>query len=109
MAELTHEDVRQILEIIDRMQDCEVRLEIGDLKLHVSPRAQASAPAAAVPAPAAAPPKPAPKAAPAPQRPTPQPIPAGQVAVRAPTIGTFYRASSPGARPFVEVGDRVGP
>jgi biotin carboxyl carrier protein len=29
--------------------------------------------------------------------------------VRAPTIGTFYRADSPGAKPYVEVGDRVGP
>jgi len=28
--------------------------------------------------------------------------------VRAPTIGTFYRAASPGAQPFVKVGDRVG-
>lgn len=108
MAELTQEDVRQILEIIDRMQDCEVRLEIGDLKLHVSPRAQAAAPVAAAPAPAGLP-QPSPKAAPAPQRPAAQAVPAGQVAVRAPTVGTFYRASSPGAKPFVEVGDRVGP
>jgi biotin carboxyl carrier protein len=34
-------------------------------------------------------------------------IPPGQVAVRAPTIGTFYRAGSPGAKPYAEVGDRV--
>jgi len=27
--------------------------------------------------------------------------------VRSPMVGTFYRASSPGAKPFVEVGDRV--
>ncbi len=31
------------------------------------------------------------------------------MAVRAPTVGTFYRASSPGAKPFVEVGDHVEP
>jgi acetyl-CoA carboxylase biotin carboxyl carrier protein len=30
------------------------------------------------------------------------------VAVRAPLPGTFYRASRPGAAPFVEVGSRVG-
>ena len=29
--------------------------------------------------------------------------------MRAPTTGTFYRAGSPGARPYVEIGDRVGP
>jgi len=28
-------------------------------------------------------------------------------AVTAPMVGTFYRAPEPGARPFVEVGDRV--
>lgn len=29
--------------------------------------------------------------------------------VRAPMVGTFYRAASPDAKPFVEVGDRVAP
>lgn len=27
--------------------------------------------------------------------------------VKSPMVGTFYRASSPGAKPFVEVGDKV--
>jgi acetyl-CoA carboxylase biotin carboxyl carrier protein len=27
--------------------------------------------------------------------------------VKSPMVGTFYRASSPGAKPFVEVGDTV--
>ncbi|MGH3318792.1 MAG: acetyl-CoA carboxylase biotin carboxyl carrier protein [Streptosporangiaceae bacterium] len=31
----------------------------------------------------------------------------GQLEVRAPLLGTFYRAPKPGAPPFVEVGDRV--
>jgi len=31
----------------------------------------------------------------------------GTVAIRAPLIGTFYRAPKPGAEPFVEVGSRV--
>ncbi|MGV9213303.1 acetyl-CoA carboxylase biotin carboxyl carrier protein [Micromonospora sp. RB23] len=34
------------------------------------------------------------------------PIP-GRAAIRAPIVGTFYRASEPGARPFVAVGDLV--
>ena len=33
----------------------------------------------------------------------------GLVAVRAPMTGTFYRASTPGAPPFVEVGTMVEP
>jgi acetyl-CoA carboxylase biotin carboxyl carrier protein len=33
----------------------------------------------------------------------------GLVAVRSPLPGTFYRSPQPGAPPFVEVGDAVGP
>lgn len=32
---------------------------------------------------------------------------AGTFTIRSPMVGTFYRASEPGAPPFVEVGDRV--
>jgi len=31
------------------------------------------------------------------------------VEIKAPMVGTFYRAPSPGARPFVETGDTVNP
>ena len=34
-------------------------------------------------------------------------LPEGVVAVRSPMLGTFYRAPSPGEKPFVEVGTRV--
>jgi acetyl-CoA carboxylase biotin carboxyl carrier protein len=33
----------------------------------------------------------------------------GHHVVHSPMVGTFYRASSPDAEPFVEVGDEVGP
>ena len=57
------------------------------------------APAAVAPAAAAAPAgAPAPAAAPA--------EPQGHV-VKSPMVGTFYRSSSPGAAPFVEVGTQV--
>ncbi|MFE9189881.1 acetyl-CoA carboxylase biotin carboxyl carrier protein [Micromonospora sp. NPDC007208] len=48
---------------------------------------------------------PAPGSPPAVLRP---PVP-GRPAVRAPIVGTFYRAPEPGARPFVAVGDLVRP
>ena len=54
--------------------------------------AMAAAPAAAVPAPAAE----APAA----------PVETGHV-VKSPMVGTFYRASSPGAKAFADVGDVV--
>ena len=109
MTDLTQEDVQTILKIIDEMGDRDVHLEIGELKLHVTRGAQ---PSQATPPPAApsvaAPARVAPEAAPPRRTPPATEVPAGHVAVRAPTIGTFYRAASPGARPFVEVGDKVG-
>jgi acetyl-CoA carboxylase biotin carboxyl carrier protein len=35
------------------------------------------------------------------------PIPDGQVAIRAPNLGTFYRAPKPGAPPYIEIGQQV--
>jgi len=52
-------------------------------------------------------PAPAPAAAPVAELPAPAPAePAGHV-VKSPMVGTFYRAASPGAKPFVEVGSQV--
>jgi acetyl-CoA carboxylase biotin carboxyl carrier protein len=38
---------------------------------------------------------------------TPPDVPEGTSAVRAPLVGTFYTAPTPGAEPFVHVGDEV--
>ena len=106
MSELTHDDVQKILKIIDEMGDRDVHLEIGELKLHVT-RGATSPQVTAAPRPREAPP---PTTAPA--KPTPIPaveVPPGHVAIRAPTMGTFYRASSPGAKPHAEIGNRVQP
>ena len=59
------------------------------------PPAAAPAPAAAAPAPAAAPAAPAPKAV------------ENRHIIKAPMVGTFYRSPSPGAKPFIEVGQTV--
>lgn len=60
---------------------------------------------------------PAPVYAAPPVAPAAAPIPAAAVvavpeveaghAVKSPMVGTFYRSSSPGAKPFVEVGDAI--
>ena len=114
MADLTHDDVQKILKIIDEMGDRDVYLEFGDLKLQVSRSGDpmsvgvvASAVTRATPtAPADSAPAPATKKA---GVKTALEIPPGHVAIRAPTMGTFYRASSPGAKPHAEVGAFVGP
>jgi acetyl-CoA carboxylase biotin carboxyl carrier protein len=54
---------------------------------------------------ASVPAAPAPAVAPAPATETPTSL-EGHI-VKSPMVGTFYRAGSPGAKPFVEVGDTV--
>ena len=80
------------------LKDCNVCLRRGDkaaAPVVVAP-AVAAAPVAAAPAPAAPAPAPAAPAA-----------PAAVKTIDSPLVGTFYRAASPDAAPFVNVGDRV--
>ena len=107
-------DLRKLKTLIDLVSESNVsELEITEadgkvriVKAGAQPVVYAqpmSAPAAAtVAAPAAAAPAPA-AAAPAPAE---APAETGHV-VKSPMVGTFYRASSPGAKAFAEVGDQV--
>lgn len=112
---LTHENVRAILKIIDETPYDEVRLEIDDLKLHVSRHGVGGLLESVEPLSQSAVSAHSSSAAPLPRKQAPlleqaaQPqLAEGLVAVRAPMLGTFYRAPAPGKRPFVEVGDKVG-
>lgn len=104
-------DLRKLKTLIDLVSESNVsELEIteaegkvrivkgGGQVVHVA----APAPAAAAVQPAAAPTPAAPAATPAPA----PAAPTGHV-VKSPMVGTFYRASAPGAKPFVEVGSQV--
>ncbi|WP_131110067.1 acetyl-CoA carboxylase biotin carboxyl carrier protein [Sulfuricystis thermophila] len=105
-------DLRKLKTLIDLVQNSgisELEISEGDEKIRIAkqlavlpstttinmPMGPAAAPAPAVP--------PAPTAASEPAAPT---EPAGHV-VKAPMVGTFYRAGSPGSPPFVEVGQTV--
>jgi len=99
--------LKTLIELVESSGIAELEIQEGEERVRIT-RAPAgggvAAPAAAVPPPvqvaaAAAPPA----AAEAPAAPE---EPEGHV-VRSPMVGTFYRASSPGAKPFVEVGDSV--
>jgi acetyl-CoA carboxylase biotin carboxyl carrier protein len=123
--ELSHEDVLNILKIIDSSSLEELHLEIGDFKLIVRKRAAGATPVTesddggAVARPAA--PVPAwpeggegsvvlqgvEQAARASDARVARPVREGDVQVKAPMVGTFYRAPAPGAPPFVEVGTSV--
>ena len=93
--------IRELGEILREFDLDAIRLKIGDAEYELVRReAAAAVPAAALPA-APAPAAPAPEAAPLPAPST------NAKKIVAPVVGVFYRASSPGADPFVEVGDRV--
>jgi acetyl-CoA carboxylase biotin carboxyl carrier protein len=105
--DLTHDDVKKILEIIDSSENLEeVEVAYGGFLLRIQrsgtdapARPRVEAPPRAARAPAAPPPTKAARAE--------LVLAPGEIAVRAPMLGTFYRAASPGAPAFVEVGQRV--
>ncbi len=106
-------DLRKLKTLIDLVSDSNVsELEITEAEGTVRIVKSAPAPVAmvtqmaapvAVAAPVAA--APAPAAAPA-SAPVAEAAPAGHT-VKSPMVGTFYRASSPGAKAFAEVGQQV--
>ena len=102
--------VKKLIELLDESGIAEIEITEGEEAVRISryatgaPAAPAPAPVAAAPAPQA----PSPAAAPA-QAPEPAAGPPDEdgYLVPAPMVGTFYSASSPGAAPYVQVGDRV--
>lgn len=110
---LTHKDVTDIIEFIDKAEHLEdIELSLGDFRLSVhrgggvieaAPRVRNApalpaapvksvAPAVAVAAPAVA---------------ASEVLQEGEIALRSPMLGSFYRSPSPGAPAFVEVGQKV--
>ncbi len=102
--------LKTLIELVENSGIAELEIEEGEERVRITRAVataahpmviQAPAPAplqTAVAAPAAAPAAPLPAATP--------PEPEGHL-VKSPMVGTFYRAASPGAKAFVEVGDTV--
>jgi acetyl-CoA carboxylase biotin carboxyl carrier protein len=124
-VELKPKDVQEILRIFVESELEELRLDLGDTRLHVS-KGGASLPEA--PLPPVAPQRTAPPSGDPspPSTPPPGPPPGddsasnagptvaaasveGLVDLRSPLLGVFYRRPSPEEAPFVEVGSEVGP
>ena len=105
-------DLRKLKKLIDLVEEsgiAELEITEGEEKVRIvrggsggrevvvlSPSAQA----------ASAPVVPAASAPPAPAQEEKAPALEGHI-VKAPMVGTFYRSGSPGAKPFVEIGDAV--
>ena len=102
-------DLRKLKKLIDLVQESgisELEVTEGEEKVRIA-KQFAAAPVAhhviAAPAPVAAAPAAATPASTAASEPA---LPAGHI-VKSPMVGTFYRASSPDAKAFAEVGDSV--
>ncbi|CAM1640093.1 Biotin/lipoyl attachment [Bartonella apihabitans] len=95
--------IRDLAEILNDTNLSDIEVEQGDLRIRVSRQLNAGAPVQTVyaPSPAAA----AAPAAPAPAEPAKEDL--TKNAVTSPMVGTAYLAPAPGARPFVEVGQKV--
>ena len=103
------DDIKQLLELVREHDLAEFELEQDGLKMRVRKAGQdvivshAAAPVVhhQVPAPVAM--------SPAPTGAAPAPVDEGTplAVIKAPIVGTLYRAAEPGARPFAEVGTVV--
>jgi acetyl-CoA carboxylase biotin carboxyl carrier protein len=110
-------DLRKLKKLIDLVQEsgiAELEITEGEEKVRIS-RVNAGSTQTiltmpgqfAMPAAAAAAPAPAAAAGAASAPPVAEKV-EGHI-VKSPMVGTFYRAPSPGAKAFVELGDRVSP
>jgi len=100
--------LKTLIELVETSGIAELEIQEGEERVRITRALMQAAHggAAGAPAPALIP---APAAGPAtapPAAETVLPAPEGHV-VKSPMVGTFYRSASPGAKPFVEVGDAV--
>jgi acetyl-CoA carboxylase biotin carboxyl carrier protein len=100
-------DIRKIKKLIEMLEEsdlAEIEIKEGEESLRISRNSTSAIPMPAyMPPPAAAPAAAAPAAA---DTATGEALPEGHV-IKAPMVGTFYRAPAPGSKAFVEVGQTV--
>ncbi len=99
--------LKTLIELVESSGIAELEIEEGEERVRitkaVAPGAAAAPMAMHIPVQQA----PLPVAPAAVSESAPAPIEAEGHFVKSPMVGTFYRASSPGGKPFVEVGDSV--
>ena len=101
--------VKKLIELLEESGISELEINEGEESVRISrySTAPAQAPVNYAAPPVAAAPAPAPAAAPAEKSSDDEDsLPSGHI-VKSPMVGTFYSASSPGAKSFVNVGDSV--
>ena len=100
--------VKKLIELLEESEVAEIEIHEGEESVRISrmPQGITAAPQVIQAAPMAAPPAPATAAAEAAPAAAEEAVPQGHT-VDSPMVGTFYEAPSPGAKPFVEVGQQV--
>ncbi|HET7559524.1 MAG TPA: acetyl-CoA carboxylase biotin carboxyl carrier protein [Limnochordia bacterium] len=113
--ELTIDEIRALVQLLDESDVAELQLESEGFKLRLRKPSAFKNGLPVAPAPIYAPaPLAQPSESAAPVAPKDEASPAeaalaDQTLITAPMVGTFYRASSPEAEPFVKVGDEIEP
>lgn len=118
-TEKTHfdlQEIKKLVELIEHSPISEFELVEKDLRIRISKNGSAPAAATGVHAPIAVPiavPPSAPAAvissAPSAPPPAAEAPPRQLIEVKSPMVGTFYRAPSPDAEPYVRISDVVEP
>ena len=103
-------DIRKVKKLIEMLEEsslAEIEIKEGEESIRISRSSQSATPVVAMTAPAAIPTSaPSPAAVVASASGPASPVATGH-AVTSPMVGSFYRAPSPGAKAFVEVGNTV--
>ena len=106
-------DIRKIKKLIELLEEsgiAEIEIKEGEEAVRISRMPTGAvvshAPATPAPAPAPAPAPPGTLPAAAAEAPG-KPKNANEHVITAPMVGTFYGSPSPGAKPFVEIGDEI--
>ena len=100
--------IKKLIELVEESGIAELEITEGEesVRIHRGPSGVQAPMNYNYAAPAQAAVAPAPQQASEPAQPSEPAAPEGHI-VKSPMVGTFYRASSPTAKPFVEVGQRV--
>jgi acetyl-CoA carboxylase biotin carboxyl carrier protein len=100
--------VKKLIELLEESGIAEIEIHEGEESVRISRASPNTQTIVQAPVPMAPPVAvPSPQAVPAePKKAASESIPAGHT-VNSPMVGTFYEAPSPGAKPFVEVGQQV--
>jgi acetyl-CoA carboxylase biotin carboxyl carrier protein len=104
---MTNQEIKELLQIFEESGVAEMEVQRGEnsLRLRRAPTTQELQ----LPAVTAPPPTAAHAPAPAPGPAKTAPADANHTLVKSPIVGTYYDAPSPGAPPFVKIGDTVEP